>query len=214
PCLYVEFATERAYYPMRPTGTYGDAYVPVTLIVTDYVMPQTDGGRPHWAYASHYSLVDHPEQGPLRFIAALPEGRFPYTVVRTSGDAKDYTEDLWFDPVPAPDTTYADAIASLSNPYVGVPAGILFIAALSYVSAGLTGLLMFGQWKGYAAVGLWNVLTLPALGIAVGAARGRCGENMRRGWGRGWWRLDFWFVFTIVFMVVTITAHILLWLPL
>jgi hypothetical protein len=49
-------------------------------------------------------------------------------------------------------------------------AGVLLggIAALSYLSGGLAGLIVFRRWRAYATLGLWNFLTIVAVWIRVG----------------------------------------------
>ncbi len=43
----------------------------------------------------------------------------------------------------------------------------LCLAGLSYVSAGLASLVVYRSWRRRALLGLWNMLTLVGLGIAV-----------------------------------------------
>lgn len=214
PCVYVEFATERAFYPMRPTSSYGQVHIPVTLFVMGYVKPATKSGGPGWVYASHYWLEGRPENAPGRFVAGLPVGRSAYTVITARGLANEYNEDLWFDLFPTPDTTYADIVGSLSDLYVAVPVGVLFVAILSYVAGGLTGLLMFGTWRRCAVLGLWNVLSLVVLLILISEAKGEFGRSLRQGCGKGFWRVEFWFLFTGIFMAMAIVAQVLLRWPL
>jgi hypothetical protein len=49
-------------------------------------------------------------------------------------------------------------------------AGVLLggIAALSYLSGGLAGLIVFRRWRAYATLGLWNFLTIVAVWIRAG----------------------------------------------
>lgn len=41
PCLYLEFPTSRAFYPLRPTSVYGEQSVRVRLALAGFVEPQT-----------------------------------------------------------------------------------------------------------------------------------------------------------------------------
>jgi hypothetical protein len=214
PCVYVEFPTKKAFYPLRPTSSYGDAWVVLTLFVMGYVRPETGSGTPPWARPSHFWLDGPPQAGPANFLSAMPNGRFPYSVVRCGCPANVYSEDLWFTEMRAPSTFYARLGASTSNPYVGVPVGALLIGLLSYVAGGLTGLMMFGRWKGYAAFGLWNLTSLLGLCLAVRHAKGEVGENVRRGRGQGLWRVPFEIAFSVIFLLASLLAWLLLSLPL
>jgi hypothetical protein len=96
---------------------------------------------------------------------------------------------------------------------VGIPVCVLLIGLLSYLSGGITGMLMFGRWKGYSTFGLWNLTTLLGLHFAGRRAKGEVGKNVRRGRGKVR-RVSFEFVFSLVFLLMTILAGLWLRFPL
>jgi len=211
PCIYVEFPSERPFYPMRPTSTYGEEYIRVVLFVAGYVRPQAQADKEYGSYTSHFWTPGPLRAGPARFLQALPKGRLAYSRYGASGLAKDFKEDLWFDPLPVPDTTYARVVTRLLE---WIPTYIVLIAALSYLAGGLAGLLMFRQWRPYARVGLWNLLTIFAVDLAVWHTRDSRGLPLLTSCGEGFWHVEFWSTFTGVYVGITIVFCWLLALPL
>jgi hypothetical protein len=204
PCLYVEFPSERAFYPMRPTSAYGDVIVPLQLFVVGYV-------EPHWW---RWWASGPPETGPEQFLQALPKGRFPYTRLDMQRPARHFTDDLWFDPVPEPDTTYARIVAALLHRWPAVLTYVVLIAGMSYAAGGLAGLLLFGEWRPYARVGVWNLLTLIAVDRVLRHAKDSHGLPLARRRGKEFLPGDFVFIFSITFVGLTIAFCQLLKLPL
>lgn len=115
--------------------------------------------------------------------------------------------------MPEPDTTYADVVVLLMQ-WQAIPVYIALIGALSYVAGGLTGLLMFRQWRPYARVGLWNLLTIFAVDLAVWHTRDSRGLHLETRRGKGFWQVEFWLVFTAAFVAITLVFCWLLALPL
>jgi hypothetical protein len=126
PCVYVEFPTERAFYPMRPTASYGSVPISVRLSIVVYVKPDIDptvrekreAGQLDFSEeffvdaflgvidASHstqyYQQPQFSPETPQRFTQGLPPRNIPYTQIRIDGDASLYRWDLWFPPVDSP----------------------------------------------------------------------------------------------------------------
>ncbi len=176
PCLYVEFPTERAFYPLRPTSAYGQKWILISLFVLGFVRLDVDD--PKWA-EEHFGVAYCKQEGfgpnaPEVFTDGLAEGSVAYTVVYDrSLTADQLTSDLWFTPHEPASVAYACVIAVLLSPYILVPLCALLVAALSYVSAGVSAGLVYGKWNPYSRLGVWNVLTLIGLGYAVAKYRKR-----------------------------------------
>jgi hypothetical protein len=214
PCLYIEFPAERAFYPLRPTSGYGDAVIPVTVFFVGHVLPETSPSvSEHIAVSYHRKGAFRPEIS-KRFVEGLPE-RVPYTVLHIETEARKLTDDLRFRAGRPLGVAYAEIVLASGNTGAFVLAAALVVllaaALLSYLSAGLAGLVMFGRWKGYARVGLWNLLTLVGLAFQIRHIPGERGEALRntRRWGVG-----FSFVFSVVFVALTVMLQFLLYLPL
>ena len=93
------------------------------------------------------------------FFAAVPEGDMHFTRVRIYSPAENFTQDLRFSPNPSVSIKHFIA----SNAWVLAGPIILLILALSYISGGISGKLVFGEWKPWARTGLWNCLSIATL---------------------------------------------------
>ena len=103
----------------------------------------------------------------------------------------------------------------MAHPAFGVPLGIALVAVLSYVAAGVSGVLLYGQWKGYARLGLWNLLTLVGLVLAIRHVPGERGEKLRSVvTRRGRPTTKFWHLFTVLYLVLAVALHLALLGPL
>lgn len=214
PCLYVEFPTDRPFYPLRPTNTYGDVSIPVRLTIVGFVKPQTNSDLAEKLKLSYYEQESFPRDAPQKLVEGIPSERIPYTTVSFSGTAKELTDDLWFSATNPRGMRYAKVIlVVMANWYVLVCLTLVFIATISYVSAGLTGVLLFGKWKGYAQLGLWNVLTIVALFFSIRHLKGPIGERLRNPEKARGKRL-FLLVFSLFYILITIAFGNLLNLPL
>jgi len=210
PCLYVEFPTERAYYPLRPTSLYGDAPIGIYIYVLGCVRPVAD--EPGWAeehFGVAYCKQDEFGTGtPQKFADRLGDGPMLYTVTYAYWlKADELTQDLWFEPFEPPFLPYAEVVVALSHPLVFVLTYVALAAALSYVSAGISALLVYGKWRPYARRGVWNVLTLIGLGYAIAKYR-------QREVGEKWGLVPFLLVFTVLYTVLVFAARAALLAPL
>lgn len=195
PAVYIEFPTERAYYPLRATSAYGDGTVGIRLFLAGYMLPDAP---PPLAGSLETLLYDQEgavENAPKAFSEALPSGPFHYTAVSISSPARNFTNDLWFSPATLPaNYRLARAIHNVRGE-LSFPAAALLIVALSYVAAGLAGLWLGAQWRTYAYLGFWNLLTVGALWIAIGAS-GELGKEARK--------KKFLRGFTCIFVLLTV----------
>ncbi len=213
PCLVVEFPADRPFYPMHATSGYGDLAVPVTLCVDGYWQVDADV-PPGWGRTGHYVANGRSTTGPTEMRGAFVPGTW-YTAVRARGPAGGYKDDLYFRPARPPlRTRYALATGAVFDHWYGVPAYFLFVGALSYLAGGLSGMLMFRRWRGFARLGLWNVLTLFALAYREERIGGEMGKMLAAGRGKGFWRVPWSIAFSLVFVALTILAQLLLSIPL
>jgi len=220
PCVYVEFPTDRAFYPLRPTGTYGEERIPVSLFVIGYVKPdpkprfplsseylrQRDWRPPRWSDWTDdvgYALSPPP---PARFVRGLQREPVRYTAVQIDVPACELTEDLWFSPGAPLATRYAEAIESFP-----ALAGIVLVVsgcfALACLSAGLSGRVLYGRWGRYAALGLWFILTIIGFVMVVAWGKHDDGKRLPR-------RAEFVALFLATYWVLTMVLWLLLRAPL
>ncbi len=229
PCVYVEFPTQRPFYPMRPTASYGDIVVPLRLYLVGWYEPSCSAPMRRRIQVRQYvegSLLrhDYPDEAALARhtqiaarIAGESDSGIRYTIVSCEARASAYSEDLWFDETQGTaQVRYALAtMEMLGSERVGVPLFFGVVGVLSYISAGISGLLLCGRWRGIAIVGLWNVLTIIGLGIAIHRLRGEKGDRLRettQANGRGFTK--FLWVFSFVFLGLCLGVYGLLLLPL
>jgi hypothetical protein len=203
PCLYVEFVTDRAFYPLRPTSSYGGERIPIYLTVIDYVKLDTTVDFAEKFSTEYYKQETLPEGTPTELAKDLRQSEIAYTSIRFEDRAEELTEDLWFAPAEPKGMKYAENLLSLfKNMYVSFIFMICFILVVSYISAGLAGLVLFRKWSGYARLGLWNVLTLFGLYLATCYVKGPAGERLRDS-ERNPSRPVFMVVFSFFFVVFT-----------
>jgi hypothetical protein len=218
PCLFVQFPTERAYYPLKPTSGYGQESVQVTLRVLGFV--STDyrplerstslrpGNEPNGVYGVYYvdGKAQLPtEDGKIRYDAKAPSkdylgGAFGdlsqqglrYTLVSMRCPAECFTEDLWFSSDIPRDVDRALLTLKAADSRVIIA---LHVLLLSLLSGAISGQLLFGRWHPYGVLGAFNLLTLIGVGLAVHAYRERLAERSRA--------FRFVLVYTVVFHALT-----------
>ena len=214
PCLYVEFDTERAFYPLRPTGTYGAEVIPIFLRVIGYVRLEADSAFAEKFRVRHYKQETLPKGTPSQLANDMSATDLCYTSIEFRDLAEILTEDLWLTPIEVKGIEYAETVISvMGNRYIYFIFTICFILAVSYVSAGLAGLVLFRKWSGYAQLGLWNVLTIYAFYIATRDVKGAVGDRLRDPKKEIGLR-TFIIVFSFFYMVFTIILGSILSTPL
>lgn len=214
PCLYVEFPADQIFYPLRPTSTYGHQEIPVRLYVLGYVKPEVNPSLARQLDISYYRQPHFLENTPKEFIESLPSRNIPYTRVSIETRAENFIDDLWFSPIEPSGMRYAEVVERLGEERVLIPIGIIFVAVISYISAGLSALILFGRWGKYARLGLWNMLTWVGLIIATShyfVRERKMNPHIMRTTGQ---ETGFWLLFTIIFILITVVLQILLRLPL
>jgi hypothetical protein len=200
PSLYVEFTTEKAFYPMRPTSSYGEEYIKITLTILDYV--QIDRYYPH-IYTGYYRQSKAVKDIPSKMTKDLLSKNIRYTRISFADRARFLRDDLWFIPGAPNNVKNGDLIVSvLDNSFGFCIAYICIISFLSWITAGLTGLVLFQKWKGYARLGLWNIFTLIGLCAASYKVKGIVGERFSQT-DRFPGRWTFNVLFSIFYLLIT-----------
>jgi hypothetical protein len=211
PCLYVEFPTERAFYPLRPTRAYGEEHVGLRLYAIGYVEAQTTAPEISARLRPRYYCQDTPMPPGLgAFTTGLPKGDVPYTHYRASFAAKEFTEDLWFEQARPAGMRYAGLVNTLTS---GRIVGFLLVAGialLSYTSGGISGLVVLKRWRRPAQLGTWNLLTLVGLAFALRHSKLVREAELPPGVTEKRMRLRFLGVFSLTFLASTIILQYLL----
>jgi hypothetical protein len=164
PCLYVEFPSQKAFYPLIPTSVYGDEEIPIDVITIGYFAQDAKSRLKGEFRPGYYKQSKKPEKTPLQLIDDLPEKNVEYTRFRFYGSAKDLTDDLWLKPSLPPGIAFAEAILKVSdNPFILFGPILCYIAILSYFSAGIAGFILYRKWRGFDLLGFCNVFTIVAV---------------------------------------------------
>jgi len=163
PCVYVRFPTDRIFYPMRATSGYGAEVVPVRLSIVGFVEPDPGSALAGRTRIGHYETSRRPT-AINDFANLLPGPIVPYTSVRLEDvRADEFTSDLFFDPTEPPGMQYAALVNHVAEWRWATGLWFAYVGLLSYVSAGVAGLLTLHRWRGIAHLGLYNMLTLVAV---------------------------------------------------
>ena len=212
PCLYAEFPTEHAYFPLKPTSAYGDAVVPFRLWVTGFVEPQTQAiAVREGVSVDYFRRVGFGRAELERWARGLPADVVAYTRVTGELSARLFTDDLWFVPANPRHIRYADAIRELGQSGLSIPLLLLLAAVLSFVSGGFAGLLTVRRWRRPAMLGLWNMATLYGLHIALrnrNLAGGTDGGTSRK------LRSEYCIAFSAVYVILSVVFQLVLLAPL
>jgi hypothetical protein len=209
PCVSVEFATPQAFFPLKPTNVYGSALVPARLYIVGYVRLETMAPLKSVMRVSHYrSRWNDRKSGPsgAEAFGNIPRGQaWDYTLIEIESAASNYTDDLRFVPDGSWRMQFAEGLsASLSVPY-DLPFVFLTNALLSYLCAGLAGLILVRRWKGFAVLGFWNLLSLIGVIVASNHFATRNVKYQRNGQPV---TVRFCFLFSVLFFLSSIMLQI------
>ncbi len=168
PCVYVAFPTDEMFFPMKPTSVYGEVRVELDLVILDHVKSVVaDEALDKKLRTQHYEMASEKLDLPLGMAEALAVDSVSgemvrYTRITSSSKAMYFAEDLVFVSAPQEGWAAASLLSGFlnSHQWVRLLVNILFVSLVSYLVAGLSGLLVFRRWRGYACLGLFNMLTI------------------------------------------------------
>jgi hypothetical protein len=202
PCLYVEFPTDKAFYPLRPTSAYGEKVVTLRLFILDYVQPETHLSHRDQLRVTYYRQSGFYENTPAQFTVGLPHGVIEYTKVEGSIPALEFDDDLSFSFKRPPGMKIAQFFNSRGD--VALVAGwVVLVVVVSYISAGIAAWSILGKWKGYATLGMINLLTCIGLLLFIRFAPVQIAKDLRTH------RWRFWRRFSIIYVSLTIVLQFL-----
>jgi len=202
PCLFVEFPVKKAFYPLVPTNGSENEYTMVHILVKGMVEPDADIFYfRHRLFPEYYTQKGLPENTPDVLKEDLSNDRMFYTAIHFNLRGGEPVDDLWLDPCRRKDIIYADRIASFGeNKIIFFVFTAIIILFLSYLCAGFAGLLLFGKWRGYSVIGLWNILTLIGVYLGTKIIKGKAGDRLKDS-DRFPGRWMFIVVFSILYLV-------------
>jgi len=209
PSVDIQFPTERPFYPLRPTASYGDTHMQINLFLVGYFDVAKKDSLRHDVGVGYLWHEGYLRGAPPGFPQASQGEHIPYTRVSVWTQAENLTDDLWFARVKLPWMAYCVAIESMLS-YEGGPWSwlwpwVICMAGLSYVSAGLASVVVYRSWKRRALVGLWNMLTI--VGLAIALFTRPAADNRARDL-----RALFFLAFALVFLALSsLLEAVLLW---
>jgi hypothetical protein len=157
--------------PVLPAALrdYQPAGVESNVVIRGYYRPVRPPENARW------ELYTGVRRRVLSHRSELVEGNVRYT--RMTYPSTWPMPEIDFVPQTSPRLTFAEGMTSLSSgPLVAAAVLLPAIAALSYLSGGIAGVLVFRNWRRYASIGLWNLLTIIAVWVRVGTG-GRSGGS-------------------------------------
>ncbi len=160
PAVFVEFPSEKIFFPLKPTGTYDD-YMAISLKIFGHVKNEAELSK-NW-HLGYYRQTNTDEALPSFLASYIPQNPVYYTSYYFEGESKELTDDMWMTPFKPKAIGYANFLYKLTNfgnVYEFIGALILLILLQSWLCGGITGLIIFRKWHPYAIVGLGNIFTL------------------------------------------------------
>jgi hypothetical protein len=98
-----------------------------------------------------------------KFSQAVPDGPCLFTRVLIKSRAEDYAQDFTF----VPNRRATAAYYVVASRWGQVLVVIFLVMIVSYVSAGISGTIVFREWGPWARMGLWNCFTVATVVTAV-----------------------------------------------
>jgi hypothetical protein len=92
-----------------------------------------------------------------------------------------------------------------------IPLGLIALAAISYLSAGVSGLLTYRKWRGFAEFGFLNLLSIIAMGIVMNYKKGGISEMFRQ---NKWKARIFLAFFSVMVVLLSFALFAMLKMPL
>ncbi len=214
PTLLVQFPTAEAFYPMRPTASYGDAEFSVRIYVMGYSELVTSPAMERIVDVKYFEQGRLDDDLPVEFLEGTPREAIPYTLVRMDTLARNFVDDLCFRPSLPEWLQYAQFVRSVTKPPMAALSWLVVTLVLSFISAGLAGVLVFRRWSQPALLGLFNCLTFLALLLVLLRTDVSSRWHPANGGSKGHRRGMFAVAFTVFFITGTVVIDILLRLPL
>lgn len=170
PCVYVEFPSEKPFYPMRLTSGYGENKMRIYLTVLGYVKPIVNESLSNNISFDHF-FGKSGSSNDSSFWGNESNGEdvLTYTKVLIKAPAIEFQQDILFDYEKPISVSYAQSLNYLfysDNSWFYFMRWLIGVLLFSYISAGFAGLILFGKWNNFAKIGLWNALTVYAFYLA------------------------------------------------
>ncbi len=207
PTLFVQFPTDTLFYPMKPTASYDDLEMGMRLFILGHVAPQTDPALARILTTRHFQQDRFDDAVPVEFLTGMPREQIPYTSVWAHTAARNFVDDITFVPTTVPGLAYAKGLAPwLAWPQV-LAVWLAVCVLFSYLSGGVAGVLVYRRWHRPGVLGLFSILTLATLIIAVRyrnpVTLRPYGRDEPKPRGRRWYVA----LFSVTFLTLSLVGH-------
>lgn len=202
-CIYVEFPSEKPFYPITQKG---GRHGRLSFIFAGFW--QIAGQEPNTFQCRQF--VSHDVNIPDFFKSSLPQKNIPFTTFTLSLKGNQMQNDIVFVSGRLNGMAYADAISEMSYLEL-IPLGLIALAVISYLSAGVSGLLTYQKWRGFAEFGFLNLFTIVAMGVVMNYKKTGISEIFRRD---KWKPRIFLAVFSIMVVLLSFALFAMLKIPL
>ncbi len=180
PAIFVDFPTDEIYYPLKPTSVYGDAEIPILIYVVGYAKPRLYPEiEPFTEYRYFTGGIsgDYPEfhgdAKPSKYTRIMiGEEITSMTWMKTgkplpTPPSASFVDDLWIEKLERPPASVQRAMLTLfiSENMLYFVIGLLIVTSL--LAGGLTGYLVFRDFKKFALIGLANCFTMVGIIFAT-----------------------------------------------
>ena len=165
PGIFITFPTDKIYYPLIPTSVYGSKTIPVRIYVIGHVTPELYDEIYPYSRADYYVQRYMSVGNLVNFFGNMNMERVKYTKVELSVPSKYFTQDLWFREGAPRKVNYAMSLYNVFSHELTM--FILMTLLISAITGGITGLIIFRDFKKYAILGLSNIFSIIGLAIAV-----------------------------------------------
>jgi hypothetical protein len=186
PAIYAEFPSERpVYYAIQRNGR------PPRISLTLTGFWQIDGQDIAGFFDCEQLVGQNEADSQCCRLKKLPFTRF--TIRQNENLPQD---EILFTAGRLKGMAYADFISNLPCSAM-ILFGLAAVALVSYFAGGISGLCTYRKWKGFAELGLWNIFTIIAVGIAMAYKKGGISETLRQSKWKPW-------IFLAVFSLLVI----------
>lgn len=199
PSIYIEFPAEKPFYCLtQKPGTQGR----LTLTVTG--LWQLTGEQNNLMQSEQ--MIGQDANLPDSMKQSMPEKNIPFTMFSSAMRSTLPQGELNFAQGKVVKNSYVDTIADMPLIRI-ILLAILALLIISYLSAGISGVLVYRKWKGFAEFGLYNIFTIIAMGIAMTYKKGGVYDTFRQ---TKWKTRFFLIIFSL--LVVGISYALFVWL--
>jgi hypothetical protein len=168
--VYVDFPTEKLFYPLQLTSIYGDKEIPTHIYILGYQTPQVLTDIQKDTQVNYY--IDKQANTSINALSKvfvdktfMPKDTLRYTKIKINSKSNNFTEDLLIDLKTPVNVKLQDLVV---NHYILFT--ILFISIISIIISVIAGRIVLGKKVStvkLALLGLLNLLTIGGLATIV-----------------------------------------------